>query len=402
MGNNKVYSIVIILVVLLAGTAGAMTFINNGSNDDDNDDASAERVFYDSYGLKFVVPMTIETSVVQSGPPMTFLSYLGKGVMDTIIATGNDVKHSGGLNTYNAAYDFTPIATITQNTFTTTEIEKILALNPDIVIVAGGDTLLDTVKSFSDTLNNASVACCVLKRATEVTDDGFKAQFRLMAEVFNVPERAEEVISTGAQYVSDLQEILASVETTEVKHVFAAGLTWGGAGGFYKSTSAYTPFEYLGDKVMNVYSCITDVQNSVLSSEALLNYDANVHSIDMIFIDTGSGYSTTLEQFDGSTNEKAVRALSAFTTREVYSALPWCARGTMPDNSIIIAYQIAALMYPSLFQGFDMDAFAMEVWELFMGFDGAGQTVYDLKMAYVHDTLGADKGLLDRSPLVGP
>lgn len=395
MDKKKIFATAVI-VILIAGIAGAIVVMNNGERASSN----GERTFHDSYGLEFTVPAVIETSVVQSGPPLTFVSYLGDSAMSTIIATGNDVKHGGGLNTYSAAYDLTSIATITQSAFTTTEMEKIIAMDPDIVIVAGGNSLTDTVKTFSDTLNNASIACCVIKSVTEVTDDQFKAQLRLVADIFNVPERAEEVIDAGTQYVSELQTILANIETTDVKYVFAAGINWGGTGGFFRSTSAYTPFHYLGDKVMNVYSAITNVETSVLSSEVLLNYDANIHNIDMIFIDTGSGYTSVLEQFDGSTNEATIRSLSAFSTGEVYSVLPWCSRGMMPDNSIIIAYQIAALLYPSLFTNFDMDAFAEEVWETFMGFTGSGHVVYDLEMEYVNQTLGEDKGLLDKSPLV--
>lgn len=396
MDKKKIYAVAIVVVILVAGVASVMALINNG----DSTSSNGERTFHDSYGLEFTVPAVIKTSVVQSGPPLTFVSYLGESAMSTIIATGNDVKHGGGLNTYSAAYDLTSKATITQSAFTTTEMEKIIAMDPDLVIVAGGNSLTDTVKTFSDTLNNASIACCILKSVSEVTDDQFKAQLRLVADIFNVPERAEAVIDAGAKYVSELQGILANVETTDVKYVFAAGINWGGTGGFFRSTSAYTPFRYLGDKVMNVYSGITNVETSVLSSEVLLNYDANIHDIDMIFIDTGSGYSSVLAQFDGSTNEATIRSLSAFSTGEVYSVLPWCSRGMMPDNSIIIAYQIAALLYPSLFTNFDMNAFAEDVWETFMGYTGSGQIVYDLEMEYVDHTLGKDKGLLDRSPLV--
>ena len=397
MTNQKTIYILAVAIVGIVLCAGAAVVLMNDNN---KNTPEADRVFHDSYGLEFTVPGTITSSVIQSGPPLTFVSYLGKNAMDTIIATGSDVAHGGGLNTYSAAYDLTSKATITQSAFTTTETEKILSLNPDIVMVAGGNSLTDTVRTFSETLNGAGIACCVIKTVTEATDAEFKTQLRLVADIFGVPERAETVINAANGYVADLKTKLSTVATTDVKYVFAANINWGGADGFYKSTSSYTPFEYLGNKVVSVYTEIAGNTTTTLQPEVLLNYDQNVHGIDMIFVDTGSGYSMMLGQYNDPVIGSGIKALSAFDDGEVYSVLPWCSRGMLPDNSIVIAYQIAAMLYPSLFVGFDMDALAVEVWEVFIGYEGAGQTVYDLQIEYVENTIGNNGGLLSKSPLL--
>jgi iron complex transport system substrate-binding protein len=393
MRKNMIFAITVAVILIAAGTVYVFSTSNNDKNESD-----ADRTFVDSYGLEFTVPANIETSVIQSGPPLTFASYLGPSVVSTIIATGNDVKHAGGLNTYSAYYDLTEVATITQSSFTTTEAEKIIALDPDIVIVAGGSSISDTVVEFSEKMKNAGIGCCVLMSVSDVTDSQFQTQLRFLADVFNVEDRANELIEQSLKYVSDLEKRLSSVKTTDVKYVFAAGINWGGADGFFKSTSEYTPFIYLGDKVVNVYSEITSVGTSTLDKEQLYQYEKNVHSIDMIFIDTGSGYSGVLSQYDS--NPSVFNALSAFEDKEVYSVLPWCFRGMMPDNSIIIAYQIANLLYPELFENFDFDKLAQDIWSLFMGADDAGEIVYDIQKEYVNTTLGVDKDFLDKSPLV--
>lgn len=377
--------------MLVAGAAVAVVVYNNNNNSEDN----TPHTYTDIFGQEFTVHGKIKKSVIQSGPPLTFASYLGPDVMNTIIATGNDVKHEGGQNTYSAAYDLTDKTKITQASFLA-EIEKIVALEPDIVIVAGGNALSDSVKEFCSKLKEMGIAACAMKSVSEVNDATFQNQLRWLANVFGVSDRAEYLIAQSTGKVRELQTMLAKVENVNVKHVFAGGINWGGADGFLKSTSAYTPFIYLGNKVINVYSEITSVQTSTLGWEQLYNYESTVHDIDMIFIDSGSGYAGVKNQYTESSDN--FESLSAWGEKEVYNVLPWCSRGMMPDNSIIIAYQIAYMLYPEIFDSsFDMTAFTKEIWNLFMGFD-CGQDVYDMEMSY-YEKNDLTK-LLDVCPLV--
>ena len=392
MSNPKIIAIAVVAVLVVAGAAVAVIVINN--NNDSKEDSSPH-TYTDIFGQEFTVNGKIKKSVIQSGPPLTFASYLGPDVMNTIVATGNDVKHAGGQNTYSAAYDLTGKATITQSSFLA-EIEKIAALEPDIVIVAGGNALSDSVKEFCAKLKDMGIAACAMKSVSEVNDETFQKQLRWLAEVFDVKDRAEQLIAQSTAKVKELQTMLAKVDSSDVKHVFAGGINWGGADGFLKSTSAYTPFIYLGNKVINVYSAITTTATSTLNWEQLYDYEDNVHDIDMIFMDSGSGYAGVKAQYQEAPSK--FTTLSAWGTKEVYNVLPWCSRGMMPDNSIIIAYQIAYMLYPEIFDSsFDMTKFTKDMWNLFMGFD-CGTNVYNMEMSYYNDN-GLTK-LLDVCPLV--
>ena len=390
MVNSKIIAIAVVAVLLVSAVGVAIVVINNMNKEKDEG-----RTFIDIFGQEFTVKGKIEKSVIQSGPPLTFASYLGPSVMNTIVATGTDVKHAGGLNTYSAAYDLTSKATITQSSFLSST-ETIAALHPDIVIVAGGNALSDSVKEFCTTLKNMGIAACAMKSVSEVNDATFQQQLRWLADVFGVKDRAEQLITDSTGYVTALQERLATVEAVNVKHVFAGGINWGGADGFLKSTSAYTPFIYMGDKVVNVFSELTEQQTATLEWEQLYGYETSTHDIDIIFMDSGSGYADVVSQYEETPAK--FESLSAWGEKEVYNVLPWCSRGMMPDNSIIIAYQIAYMLYPEIFEpGFDMTKFTKDIWDLFMGFS-CSTNVYNLTMDYYED-IGLSE-LLDVCPLV--
>ncbi|MDD4280947.1 MAG: ABC transporter substrate-binding protein [Candidatus Methanofastidiosa archaeon] len=398
--NRKTYGF-LIAAILIVGGFGAW-YVTSGDNgiDPEDENPTGPRTLIDSFGNEFTVPSTIERSVVQSGPSLTYTSFLGPEVMGTIVATSADVSHEGGKNTYSAAYDLSGVATIPLASFLTDSIETIITLDPDIVIISSSNQLTDSVINFINTLKGAGIPVCAVSSVTGATEESFQYNLRLVANIYGIPDRAEYVIQKAQEYVRDLEALLDTVTEAETKTAFAGGINWGGALGFTKSTTEYTPFQYFGDKVRNIMFEIKEWDGNPwtqqVSWEMLYDYD-ETHGIDMIFIDSGSGYSLVVTEYAEFPDR--FTTLNAWQTAEVYAVLPWVSRGLLPDSSIIIAYQIALMLYPESFDAsFDIEDFGKEVWETFVGYEGAGDVVYAMQREYLAG-LGVE-GLYSKSPLL--
>lgn len=362
MANVGIKIAAVVVVVLIV--AGGAYFLLGDAQDDNT---TGDRTLTDLYGNEFKIPDNIDSVIAECGPALRYLSFMGEDVSKKVTAT-SDLAVAAVLSgiSYNYVYglgDLEQLGTFTDRA----TMEKIITKKPDLVIIANqADNLKPEVSKFVETMNSAGIPVCVIKYVYNTEDPDFAKQVTLMGEIFNCPDRAEQLLAGIDAHVKTLDDLCSKI--AETSNVYLGGvLAYGNADLLRSITSESSALSYLGKTVNNVVEepgmGAGDRAQWMIakSKEALINYD-QTKGLDAIFIDLG-GYKKVAKE-SGWINE-----LSAYPEK-TYIALPTVAYSTCYDNTLIDAYWILyalyAEQYPDLFNNINIEETAKSIWSLFL------------------------------------
>jgi iron complex transport system substrate-binding protein len=193
----------------------------------------------------------------------------------------------------------------------------------------------------------------------------FSQSLRIMGEVVDKRERAEEVIEFFDVAINDLISRTDKVLESEKKTCFVGGIAYKGPHGFSSTEPVYPPFMFVKaanlayDKSMRGKAS----RQVTLAKEKLLEWDPDVLFMDLSTLQLEGEASGHWEIL----NDPAIKALTAVRENRVYGVLPynWY---TMNYGSILAnAYFIGKILYPERFKDVDPAAKAEEIYKFLVG-----------------------------------
>lgn len=230
------------------------------------------------------------------------------------------------------------------------EKEKIIAVNPDIIISFYSD-----VEVNNELQSTLKVPVVALKQGGDgIFDEVTLKSLDLLGNIFKRTDRSNAI----RNYVStSLTELNALTETTETYYAGCIG-NWGKTN-LYGSFNKFPVFKYA--KAKNALDALPDLNKGqvTIDSEKLLDLDP-----DKIFLDT-SGLNQFIESY--KQDPTVYDALKAFENKETYLLLPYNAYYTNLEIQLMSTYYVASVAHPESFPNFNLDNKMDEILTTFVG-----------------------------------
>ena len=178
--KKKILSILLCLTMLLA------VGCNNGSGGD--------KKITDRQGNEVEVPSKIETII--STAPANTENLVALGLADKIIAADEYSADVEGLSKETELMDFT-----------TPDAEAIIELDPDIIVaIEYSGSSEDPYKAVKD------AGICVVYIPSSNSIDGIYEDITFLADLFDVSDKGEEIISSMKSDIEEIQKIGSKIE----------------------------------------------------------------------------------------------------------------------------------------------------------------------------------------------
>ncbi len=218
------------------------------------------------------------------------------------------------------------------------DAEMILAQEPDVIFYSCSQ--VDPASE--ETMDNLQTKTGIPVIAMDMGDldggkDVFYSSLRLMAEILDREERAEDIIDIIDDILEDLHERTKNIPDTEKPSVYIGGVALRGAHDILSTRASYPPFEYTNAK--NVAGEI-GTGHAFIDKEQLLEWDP-----DIIFIDSGS-YENVMK---GITNDKSYQILKAVENGDIYTVMPYNRYNINHATVLANAYYVGSILYPDQF-----------------------------------------------------
>jgi iron complex transport system substrate-binding protein len=243
--------------------------------------------------------------------------------------------------------------------------EKIIQVNPQVVLKAGSLSGQSTSMDAADanSLQEKTGIPVVSFPYGSLTNETQKAQIysslRLMGEVVDKQERAEEVITYINATMGDLERRTSDLPESGRKNVYVGGVSFAGAHGIISTEPAYPPFLWVNAK--NVAAGI-GAGHADIAKEALVDWDP-----EYIFIDIGTlqlGNDGAIAELK---TDPALKDLSAVKNGKVYGVIPYNFYTTNYESVFANSYFVGKVLYPDRFEDVDPEKKADEIYSFFLG-----------------------------------
>lgn len=334
-------------IILLA--AVLVCSCNSGSLEDNNG-----RLISDSTGREVTVPDTIRSVIALKSGAMRLLGYM---------ELTNLVSHiEESERRRNVPY-----------LFANPEIRERPVIgagnNYDIELLAsaGSDLIIATYMSIQEAerIQRLSRTPVVLLNYGDLGDgiDELFSSLQLLGDIFYKQDRADTLVNyIRATMESCAERAVRAIE--EPVPAYIGGVAYNGAHGITSTEPTYPPFDILS--VPNIAEGLQQNDDALshevvfIDPEQLIEWNPAV-----IFLDAAGRHiwKTELE-------EKAMlNSLSAVSTGEVYTVLPYNWNTTNYENLLCNSWYIGSLLMPSVFADIDYRKKAREVFSFFYGVD---------------------------------
>ncbi len=372
---HKKYFSVFLVVVLVAACVSAGC-VGSSSESDAGDESGHEAAesseagsgtemitITDGLGRTVTVPKNPEKVVCQGAGALRYLCYLG--AQDTIVGVEDiELRKDENRRPYAIANPWLQDMPLVGEYRGNTDPEKIVAAGPDVIfwtqLTSPGDAdeLSSKIGIPVVTLNYGDLG---------VYREDMYGSLRIMGEVMDREERAEEVIDFFDAAIADLELRTADIPDEEKKNVYVGGVSYRGPHGFQSTEPSYPPFLFINAK--NVAGEM-GTDHADASKEAIMEWDPEI-----LFVDLAT-YQTTPSALDELKEDPAYQSLTAVKKGEVYGILPYNWYSSNHGSVLADAYYAGTVVYPDRFTDIDIDAKTEEIYTFL--FEDNGEDIYEM------------------------
>lgn len=369
---HKKYLCVLLVLVLVAACVSAGC-VGSSSESDAGDESGHEAAessdassgmemitITDGLGRTVTVPKNPEKVVCQGAGTLRYLCYLG--AQDAVVGVEDiELRKDENRRPYAIANPWLQEMPLIGEFRGNTDPEKVVAVGPDVIFWAYVPSPADADELSAKTgipvvaLNYGNLG---------VYREDMYSSLRIMGEVMDRGERAEEIIEFFDAAIADLESRTADIPEEEKKSVYVGGIAYSGPHGFQSTEPTYPPFIFINAK--NVAGEM-GTDHADASKEAIMEWDP-----DILFVDL-STYQTTPSALDELKEDPAYLSLTAVKKGEVYGVLPYNWYSSNHGSVLAASYYVGTVIYPEEFEDVDPVAKADEIYTFLLG-----QPVYDM------------------------
>ena len=241
------------------------------------------------------------------------------------------------------------------------EAEKILSCQPDIIISEYED-----VEKADALQQQVGVPVITLRAGVDgVFAEAFPGSLRLLGQVFDRTDRAEELITFIETETAEITRRTADVAEADKPGVYICGLgNWG------TTNHLMTAQSYAAFRVANIRNVVTDLAADGIQPIEAEKFAALGGSMDIMLIDAAAVKNIApLYQEDPT----LLDTCKAWQTGQVYLEMAYNAYYTNYEIALANTWFAAKCVYPDLFADVDMTAKTNEITKAFLGRELAAQ-----------------------------
>ena len=241
------------------------------------------------------------------------------------------------------------------------EAEKILSCQPDIIISEYED-----VEKADALQQQVGVPVITLRAGVDgVFAEAFPGSLRLLGQLFDREDRAEELISFIESETAEITRRTADVAEADKPGVYICGLGNWGTTNHLMTSQSYAAF-----RVANIRNAVTDLGTDAVQAIEAEKFVALGDSMDIMLIDAAAVKNIApLYQEDPT----LLDTCKAWQTGQVYLEMAYNAYYTNYEIALANAWFAAKCVYPDLFADVDMTAKTNEITQAFLGQELAEQ-----------------------------
>ncbi|MBY4797196.1 ABC transporter substrate-binding protein [Collinsella sp. AGMB00827] len=231
--------------------------------------------------------------------------------------------------------------------------EQIMSVQPDVILCTYTAELADEIQS------KTGIPTVAVPQGTLYQKD-YEQAFRLIGEVCDVKDRAEEVITYISESLADLNKRTSNVPDAEKPSVLGAAATFKGPHGIDGVYIDYPVFTAIHAKsVADGLKVSGSAIATIVDKEQILGWDP-----DILFLDAGN---LKLVRKDLAENPDFYTKLSAYNSGEIYQYPNSTSYFSNVEISIANSYYVGSIIYPEQFRDVDVKKKASEIFEFFLG-----------------------------------
>lgn len=362
--------------VLVSGCMGDASISQSILTPEETENEAEMITVQDSLGRNVEVPKDPESVICSGAGGLRYLTYLQ--AEDRIVAVdSSEHKVSVGkayavVNSYFESYPM--FGKNGEN------LETILNLDPQPQVIF---TMYTTNGYDPDEMQDKTgIPVIALKEGDMVNNREDMYQIlRIMGEVMDKEERAEEVISFFDSNIAELNERTENIPDEEKITCYAGGVGSSSAYDFLRTDSNYPALYFINAN--NVAYNPENMSVEKISKESILVWDPEIVFVELrpsMF--DGENYAPYQLEHD-----EAYSQLQAVQNENVYGMLPYKFYSHNPDTALVNAYFAGTILFPEQFEDITVEDKAAEIYGFLVceGDKEKGMSVYET-MLTISDT----------------
>lgn len=364
--------IALIMVIVMAVSLCAC------SNNADTTDTAATKVVVDALGREVEVPTEVNRIVALSNVPRMAV-YLG--LTDKVVGySGQEPEEVNPLTAYayvaKDAWQDVPIVGTDAGGNTDYYPEAIIETNPDVILCCYTEDIVTELES--------QTGVPVVSVATgNLFEEDYDEAFRIVGDVCNVSDRAEEVIDYIDTCLEDLDQRTSGISDSEKPTVLSAAATFKGVHGIEGVR--------VDDPVLNAINAVNvAAQDASENNSEAIEVDKEqilAWNPDYIFCDYGG---VSLVKQDYNANSNFYHQLKAYQDGHIYQHPSTTSYYTNLEIPLVNCYFIGSILYPEQFADVNLSEKASEIFEFFLGDADYLTTLEEYGAAYGTLDFGGD------------
>lgn len=341
------------LLALLLAIIAAFALCACSAGDNGGDSAAEDtRIVTDSAGREVTIPKNVERIVCVNVGALRYTCYMQ--AQDLVVGV-EDYEHELNIQRLynwvnNDKFKDLPIIGNNGEHYP----EAIIEADPDVIILS---SLSDN--DADDLQQKTGIPVVVVPGSDLTLDELAYETVRIMGEVYNKQERADELIAYFDSVKADLAERTKDIADSDKPSVYVAGVSFKGAHGFEGTEANYGPLALIGAN--NLADQTGQSGAFDIDVEQVLAWDP-----DYIFLDFNG---MDLINADFAEHPDFYNSLSAVKSGKLYSQISFRSCATNLETALADAYFAASIIYPEQFADVDPEAKAAEIYEKLLGAD---------------------------------
>lgn len=254
----------------------------------------------------------------------------------------------------------------------TVNVETIVSLEPDILILRDFGNADEDVQKFLDSMEQLEIPVVVLKYPDcydDINVSTIYEEVRLLGEVFNRQDKAEEIVDHMDAQVQLIRERTKDVDEANRPSVlyFGASSKAADSGGVGYAFGTETIESIFLEDIVNAKNAYNGTGTDIISTEHLLALDP-----DVIILPTYSGFHPPSEMYEAERFEK-LQDLRALKEGRLYSLTATPCKSERLEFPINLMIEAKAI-YPDRFEDIDLEEW---IRDYFMGLYGVDEEKAD-------------------------
>lgn len=250
-------------------------------------------------------------------------------------------------------------------------IEEIITADPDVIMMSSlGNCDADDVQK------KTGIPVVVIPGSDQMMDENVYETFKIMGEVYDKEDRAEELISYLEDVKKDLDSRTKEIPEEEKETVYVGGVSFKGAHGFEGTEADYAPFSAIYAKNL---ANETDQKGAFnIDLEQVLAWNPEVLFVDF------NGMELINQHYQE--NPDFYKQLKAVQEGKVYSQISFRSSATNLDMALADTYYAGTVLYPEKFADVNPAEKADEIFEELLGekfYDTLKENGYEFRQVQI-------------------